>query len=132
MLALAACAAAPAGAAEPVYFHQSGIARERFATDLAECVDLAEGVQAPRHFVYSPNLYAAAAGAFFAGLLGSGEKRKMIDSVLRTCMADKGYSRIKATGPLRKELGALSKDARLDRLYQLAAADAPLGKALPK
>jgi hypothetical protein len=120
-------------AGEPVYFHKANVRPDAFAADLAYCLDLAKGVRAPAApYVYTPNLYAAAAAGFFAGIMRSRERRHMIDSVLRTCMTDKGYRRVEATKALGKELDGLSEKARTERFYALAGAPEPEGKVLPQ
>jgi hypothetical protein len=124
---------APAAAGEPVYFHKPNVERDAFAADLAYCLDLAKGVRAPAApYVYTPNLYAAVAAGFFAGIMRSRERRHMIDSVLRTCMADKGYRRIEATKALGKELDRLSENERTERFYALAGTPEPIGEVLPQ
>lgn len=129
---LAIVGTTPASAAPPSYFHRAGVDRETFVADYGACDALASGVRAPRYAVYSANIYAAAAGSFFAGFFGSRERRGMVDNVLRTCMADKGYRRIEATPETRKELNRLDEKARVDRLFQLASAASPTGKMLPR
>jgi hypothetical protein len=119
-------------AAEPIYFHKPDVAREAFEADLAECVGLARGVQVHRQNTYSPNMYAAAAGAFLAGFMAAKERRHMIDNVLRTCMADKGYRRVEATDAVADGMKKLDDKARAERLFALAAAPEPQGKVLPQ
>jgi hypothetical protein len=122
-----------AAAAEPVYFHKAGVEREAFEADLSECVGLAGGVQVQRQNVpYTPNLYAAAAGAFLAGFMASKERRHMTKNVLRTCMTDKGYRRVEATDAVSDELKKLNKTERAERLFTLAAASEPQGRMLPQ
>ena len=124
---------ASAVAADPVYFHKPGVDRETFAAEFGECSELADGVRAPPPTAtYSPNLYAQAAGAFFDGFFRSGEKRRSIENVLRTCMADKGYRRVKAPGALIKQLRSLPDKERVDRLFALAAENVPAGEILPR
>lgn len=125
---------APAAAsAEPVYFHKPDVEREAFEADLSECVELAGGVRRPRpNMPYSPNIYAAAAGAFLAGFMASKEHRHMIKNVLRTCMTDKGYRRVEATDEVSDELKKLDKAERAARLFTLAASPEPAGRVLPQ
>ena len=126
-------AAAPAAAGDPVYFHQSSVERERFESDFSHCMELAGGVQAPAPIAtYSPNMYAMAANSFLNGFYRSRGKRHMIENVLRTCMADKGYRRVKATRTLLRELNRLPEEQRIDRLFVLATAPVPDGEVLPK
>ena len=134
LIAAASLLAAPAAAsAEPVYFHKPQVERSAFEADLAECVQLAGGVEAPdQPYVYSPNLYAAAAGAFLAGFMAAKQKRQMTRNVLRTCMTDKGYRRVRASDSVSDELGKLDRKQREERLFTLASAPEPAGKVLPQ
>ncbi|MEA3009831.1 MAG: hypothetical protein QOJ91_1523 [Sphingomonadales bacterium] len=132
-LALSLLAAPGAGLAEPVYFHKPNVDREAFQADLSECVDLAGGVRVQRQALpYSPNLYAAAAGAFLAGFMASKEQRHMTKNVLRTCMTDKGYRRVEATDAVSDELKKLDEAKRAERLFTLAASPEPAGRLLPQ
>lgn len=119
-------------AAEAFYFHKPQVARDAFVGDYEECRELATGVVAPRLYVYSPDIVTAAAGSFFAGFFASRERRHLVDNVLRTCMADKGYRRISPVSDVRKQLGKLEPAARVERLFALAAAPVPEGKVLPR
>jgi hypothetical protein len=134
LIAAASLLAAPAAAsAEPVYFHKPNVERAAFEADLAECVQLAGGVEAPdQPYVYSPNIYAAAAGAFVAAFMAAKQKRKMVGNVLRTCMTDKGYRRVKASDSVSDELGKLNRKQREERLFTLASAPDPAGRLLPQ
>jgi hypothetical protein len=118
--------------AKPIYFHKAAVEREAFIADISECNELAGGVRMPRYNVYSPNMVSMAAGSFFAGFFGSRERRGIMENVLRTCMTDKGYRRIEASDQTRHELDELKEDARLDRLFILAAAPTPAGTVLPQ
>ncbi|HEX6375444.1 MAG TPA: hypothetical protein VFZ91_06960 [Allosphingosinicella sp.] len=133
LIAAIAVAAPAAAAAEPVYFHKPLVERAAFEADLAECVQLAGGVEAPdQPYVYSPNLYAAAAGAFLAGFMAAKQKRQMIGNVLRTCMTDKGYRRVRASEEVSDGLKKLSRKQREERLFTLASAAEPAGRLLPQ
>jgi hypothetical protein len=122
-----------AAAAEPVYFHKPNVEREAFEADLSECVELAGGVRSQRqHMPYSPNLYAAAAGAFLAGFMASKAERQMTRNVLRTCMTEKGYRRVEATDSVSDELKKLDEAQRASRLFTLAASPEPAGRMLPQ
>ncbi|MEO7177607.1 MAG: hypothetical protein ABIW83_02075, partial [Allosphingosinicella sp.] len=81
---------------------------------------------------YSPNLYAAAAGAFLAGFMASKAERHMTKNVLRTCMTDKGYRRVEATDAVSDDLKKLDKAERAERLFTLAASPEPAGRVLPQ
>jgi len=119
--------------AEPVYFHKPNVERDAFQEDLSECVQLAGGVGRPdQPYVYSPNLYAAAVGAFLAGFMASKQRRQMVGNVLRTCMTDKGYRRVKASDDVEKELHRLDREQREERLFTLASAPEPAGRVLPQ
>lgn len=119
--------------AAPVYFHKPGVAQDIFVADMTECEDLAGAVRSPAQpYVYTPNLYAVAAASFFSGFFGASQRRGLIDNVLRTCMADKGYRRVEASPDTRKMLGTMTKEARVAHLFALAAAPTPAGKVLPR
>ena len=124
--------ASPAMASGPYYFHKAGVERESFVADYMECADLARGVRVQGYTVYSNNIYAMAAGSFFAGFFKASERRMKINNVLRTCMADKGYRRVEASPDTRKELGKLKSEERIDRLFALAAASEVEGRVLPQ
>lgn len=124
--------ATSAAAAEPVYFHKANVSRETFVAEFDECNELAGGVRAPKMAVYSPNMVAMAASSFFAPFFEGSMKRGMTNNVLRTCMMDKGYRRVEVSKPERKTLKALTAEARVDRLFALAAAPDPQGKVLPR
>jgi hypothetical protein len=122
-----------AATAARIYFHKPRVAREAFQADLSECVDLAGGVHRVQpQYVYSPNIYAAAAGAFLAGFMASKERRHMVENVLRTCMTDKGYRRVEASPAATASMKKLDEKAREERLYTLASAPEPDGKVLPR
>jgi hypothetical protein len=130
---IALIVAAPAAAVEPVYFHKAEVTRDNFALDYSRCAELARGVEAPPPIsTYSPDIYAAAVNSFFNGFFRSRQKRHMIDNVLRTCMADKGYRRVRASEQMITELNRLPERERVDRLFALAAAPVPQGEVLPK
>ena len=112
------------------YFNKPGVTREAYAADVAECIELAGGVRPGSLYVpYSPNIYAAAAGAFFAGMMRSRERRRLSSMVERTCMADKGYARYEVDNAVLDEIHDLpTLEARLDRLFGLAASATPIGQ----
>lgn len=123
--------AAPAGA-RPVYYHKPAVEQAAFVSDISGCSDLAAGARAPSYATYSPNLVTAGASALFAGFFGSRERRGIIDNILRTCMADKGYRRVEVSPATNRELQRLAPDQRLARLFVLASAAAPAGTVLPR
>lgn len=126
-------AATPALAADPIYFHKPDVSRENFASDYSHCAELARGVEAPPPIAtYSPEIYAAAVNSFFNGFFRSRGKRHMIDNVLPTCMADKGYRRVRASKQMIRELNRLPERERVDRLFVLAATAVPQGEVLPR
>ncbi len=130
---VALSAAAPVAASQPIYFHKPDVAREQFAADYAHCEDLAGGVNAPPPIAtYTPDIYSVAANSFFNGFFRSREKRHMIENVLRTCMADKGYRRIRASKETVRELKGLPDKERVDRLFVLASAPTAEGEVLPR
>lgn len=111
----------PAGAAQPVYYNKAGVQRERYSSDYDECDQLAGGVARPHTYVYSNNPIAAAAGGFFAAFLDGAQQRSLMRAVLRTCMADKGYRRIKMSETSEAELRQLKDTARDEAMYRLAS-----------
>lgn len=121
-----------AHAAKPVYFHKPGVPREAFIADYSECQELAGGVRRPDIFVYSNNMITMAAGNFFAAFFEGDEMRDMQRNVMRTCMADKGYRRVEVTHARYKEVRELKDEAQLQALFDLAAAETPMGKVLPR
>lgn len=130
---LAALVAATPAAARPVYFHKASIDRHTYTADLGQCEELAGGVRKPAPLVtYSPNMAALALNSFFNGFYQSKQKRRMVENVLRTCMADKGYRRVEASQELVRELDRLDAGARLDRLFALVGAPEPMGEPLPQ
>lgn len=121
-----------AAAAEPVYFHKANVDRETFVAEFGECNELAGGVRVARMNVYSPNMIAMAASSFFAPFFEGSMRRGLTNNVLRTCMADKGYRRVEVSDAEKKTLKSLAAEARVDRLFTLAAAPEAQGKVLPR
>jgi hypothetical protein len=120
---------APA-AARGHYFNKPGVTREAYMADVAECIELAGGVRRPAGPVlYSPNLIAAGLNGFFSGMMRSRERRRMVNMVERTCMADKGYARYEVENAVIDEIHDLpTQEARADRLFGLAASTTPIGQ----
>ncbi len=123
---------AAAIAAEPVYFHKANVDRETFVAEFGECNELAGGVRVARMNVYSPNMISMAASSFFAPFFEGSMKRGLTNNVLRTCMTDKGYRRVEVSDAEKKTLKSLAAEARVDRLFTLAAAPEAQGKVLPR
>ena len=128
ILGLAVSLAQPLHAAEPYYFHKVGVSRDAYTADVKRCQQLASGAHAPSTPTpYNPNIYANAAGAFFAGLLQGGADRRIKRSVERTCMADKGYVRMQVSKEAIAATLKLEGEARMDGLFALAASPTPIG-----
>lgn len=123
---------AAAHAGEPYYFNKAGVTREAYVADVGECAELAGGVRVAPQYVYTPNLYAAAAAGLFSGLMQGAERRRLHAAVERTCMADKGYRRLTIDKDALKSIRSLEEQARLDRLFELASSHAPIGTELPE
>ena len=123
---------APALAAEPVYFHKAGVEREAFVADLGECNELAGGVRVERMNTYSPNMATMAAASLLAPILEGSIRRGLMNNVLRTCMADKGYRRVEISNEEEKKLRRMAVEARVERLLALSTAPEAEGKVLPK
>tara|TARA_B110001454_G_C12717106_1_gene433025 strand:- start:2021 stop:2431 length:411 start_codon:yes stop_codon:yes gene_type:complete len=130
----------PALAREYYYFHKSGVSREDFKKDRQECDALASGVRKRDNLGYvppNPNLTvgqnAAAAGiaALFSGMISAGERRRTMSMVERICMADKGYQRYEVQPVIVRDIEKLpSKEAQLDRHFEMAASVEPVGKRI--
>jgi len=134
-IALALAIALPIGSAlaEPAfYFHKPLVDRATFDGEFGSCIELASGASVQRTQIHSPNPHAAAIGGFFGGIMASRERRAMVLSVMRTCMADKGYQRIAASKEVLRELSPLKDDEKAARLFDLATASAPVGEVLPR
>ena len=121
-----------AAQAKSIYFHKPGVDSATAQRNYADCAELAGGVRVARQNVYSDNMYAMAATSFFAGFFASRERRSLVDNVMRTCMADKGYVRVEASRELVKELDRLPEKERVERLYVLSGEAQPKGKVLPR
>ena len=119
-------------AASGYYFNKAGVSRDAYMADVAECIELAGGARASSVYVpYSANPYAAGAGAFFAGIMQSRERRRLRNSVERTCMADKGYGRYEVNNAVLREIRDIpSEEERLNRLFSLASSNAPIGRRM--
>lgn len=125
--------AAPAAGAEPIYFHKPNVDRDAFVSDYGRCEELARGVDAPPPVpTYSADVYAMAANSFFNGFFRSRGKRHMVENVLRTCMADKGYRRVRASKQVVRDLNRLPEREKVDRLFVLAAAPVAEGEIMPR
>lgn len=132
LVAAAILLPAEAAVAEPAfYFHKPAVERAAFDSDLGSCIDLAGGASVQRQQAYSPNLYAAAIGGLFSGIMASRTRRAMVVNIMRTCMADKGYQRVVAPKEVLRELDDLDGEAKTARLFELAVAP-PLGEVLPR
>jgi hypothetical protein len=123
---------AAASAGEPYYFNRAGVTRDVYVADVNECAELAGGVRVARQYVYTPNLYAAAAAGLFSGLMQGAERRRLHAAVERICMADKGYRRLTIDKAALKSIRELEEGPRLDRLFDLASSSTPLGPELPE
>jgi hypothetical protein len=89
-------------------------------------------VARPQYIVTSPNIIAAAAGSFFAGLLGASEQRGLMRNVLRTCMADKGYRRVRMSKASENRIRQIKGAEKDEAVYELASASEVEGEILPQ
>jgi hypothetical protein len=119
-------------ASPPAYFYKPSVERSTFDQEFGKCVELAGGAKATPHSLYTPNLYAAAIGGFFGGIMASRQRRAMVESVMRICMADRGYRRVIAPKGVLRELASKSDIDRAGRLFELATLPTPLGEVLPR
>lgn len=136
-LVLLVCAQ-PAIARDYYYFSKPGVSREAYLAEAGECAELVGGARAPVRgpvYVTYPDTtygaYGAAIGLLLAGLLLGDEDKSAQRSVERTCMADKGYARMKVDKKMIRDIERLKDEQeRLERLFSLASADAPIGTRL--
>ena len=134
-----AVASAPAAARDFYYFHKANVTLEAFQRDRLECERLMGRARRPESTVYVPNgnltvaQNAAVAGiaGLFEGMMRSRERRRTIDAIERTCMADKGYRRYRVSDGLAEELWDIEDpEERLSRYLQMAAAEEPVGERM--
>lgn len=130
--ALIAATSVSARAEQPYYYQRTGVQRDTFRSDKVECETLAAGAKVGSSYQpSSPNIYAAGAGAFAAGMMRSAERRRIRETGERRCMADKGYARIATDAKTIRSVGHLKGEARVDRMAMMAAAE-PEGERLPE
>lgn len=132
--------AGPVQARDFYYFHKAKVSQEAFQGDRLECRRLMGGARAAPHAnVYAapntltPAQNAAAAGiaAFFEGMMRAAERRRTMNAVERTCMADKGYDRYRAPEDVAEEIENLpNSEDRLVRYFAMAAAAEPVGERM--
>lgn len=136
-----ALASTPAAARDFYYFHKAGVTLEVFQRDRLECERLMGGVQRPpqgpasvpnnNNLSVAQNAAVAGIAGLFEGMMRSRERRRTVDAVERTCMADKGYGRYRVSDELAAELGDIDDpEQRLSRYLAMAAADAPVGERM--
>ena len=129
------CAAIPAAAEPPYYFHKGEVSREAYMADVDRCASLATGVRTPNYSV-QPNfnaaygIEAALVANFFIGFQQRAERRRVLSRIERTCMADKGYQRREIETPIYQEIRKQDEEGRLERLFALVSAREPIGKVL--
>lgn len=140
-VALLSSSVSPGLAREYYYFHKSGVTREQFIADREECERLSGGV---RHIdpgtihVYQRNSLSAGQNALatgiaslFAGMVGSGQDRRTMSMVERTCMADKEYQRYRVEKAVVTDIDKLPSDEeKLDRHFSMAGAAEPIGERI--
>jgi hypothetical protein len=128
-----ALAAVPAQAGSHYYWHKPGVSRETFRAEAIECEEMALAARPARtQLPYSPNPITAGVGGLLAGYMNAKARRQMGETNMRRCMASKGYVRIAVPGRVVEEVGRLKGEARVDRMAEMAAAEPPLGPALPE
>jgi hypothetical protein len=126
-----------AEAREHYYFNKSGVSRDDYTRDRTICLQLAGAVDIPQSNTYIPynpnltggqNIAAAAVAGLFIGMIESARARRMSLSIERTCMADKGYDRYVVDKGVISAISKLKTETdRVDRLFELAATQQPLG-----
>lgn len=126
-------------AREYYYFHKTGIAKEQFSADRAECERLSGGIhRRGSRTIYVPqynnlsagqNAAAVAIASLFAGMISGGQDRKTMSIVERTCMADKGYDRYRVDRTVVQNIEKLpTQEERLERHFAMAATSDPVGE----
>lgn len=128
-------------AGEHYYFNKPNVSRDQYVADRILCDRLAGGVSAPGSTtVYVPqnsnltagqNAAAVGIAMLFVGLMRGNENRKIIRTVERTCMADKGYRRYRVENALVREIDRLkSQGERVERYFALATTTQPAGERI--
>jgi hypothetical protein len=135
-----ALASAPAVARDFYYFHKANVTLEAFQRDRLQCERLMSGARrSPSGPAYVPdnnlsvaqNAAVAGIAGLFEGMMLARERRRTIDSIERTCMADKGYHRYRVSDELAAELWDIDDpEERLARYLAMAAADEPVGERM--
>ena len=140
----ASIAVTPAMARDHYYFSKPGVSRDSYVEEVSECSELAGGVSYRRiHsgpvFVTYQNTTAGTVGAglglILGGILASSEARRAArrvhEVVERTCMADKGYRRMKVDKAFLRDVEAIKDErARIDRFFDFASAEHPAGQEI--
>ena len=142
-MAAMGCATA-ACARDYYYYNKPGISRDGYVADVKECAELVGGAgmnpsRTGPVYVTVPNTQAGMAGVaiasffmpFIAGAQRRAERNRLKNGTERICMADKGYVRIQVDKSLIVEIDKMTDEqARLDRLFGLAASPSPTGKRI--
>jgi hypothetical protein len=133
-----ACLAAPVAAREYYYFNKPAVTRDQYVADKAECDALAGGVKANSQTIYVPsnpnltagqNALAVGLASLFAGMIGGDPRKRSMQTVERTCMADKGYGRYIVEKSVVAEISKLKDEAQqLERYFSLASTTQPIGQ----
>jgi len=140
-LALALALAGPAQARDYYYFHKANVSRDAYQVDRLECERLMGGarvrssdsvyVPSNSNLTASQNYAAVAITSLFAGMMKSRERRRTMNAVERTCMADKGYERFSVPDAVAEEIEDLPEpELRLTRYFAMAAASEPVGERM--
>ena len=139
-----ACLPATAQAREYYYYNKSGVSRDVYVADVKECAELVGGAgtnvgRTGPYYVSVPNtqagMYGFAIASFFMPLIAGAERRaernRLKNGTERICMADKGYARMQVDKSLIVEIEKMAdQQARVDRLFDLAASSHPIGKRI--
>ena len=142
-VAIVALSAAPVAAAPAYLFSKPGVSRETYVADASRCSELAGGVDYRQSAARSartvpvayPNTTAGAAGAalglILVTILAGDPDKKVRLVVERTCMADKGYARIRVESDLRRAIEREKDETRrVDRFFAFASATHPVGMVM--
>jgi hypothetical protein len=141
VLAFALGLAGPGQARDYYYFHKANVSREGYQVDRLECERLmgrarvrsSSGVYVPlnSNLTTGQNYAVVAITSLFAGMMKNRERRRTMNAVERTCMADKGYERFSVPDAIAEEIEDLpDPELRLTRYFAMAAASKPIGERM--
>ena len=141
VLAFALGFAGPVQARDYYYFHKANISQETYRADRLECERLMGGakvrsasggyVPSNGNLTAGQNYAVVAITSLFSGMMKSAERRRTMNAVERTCMADKGYDRFSVPDEIAEEIEDVpDPEQRLARYFAMAATPKPVGERM--